>query len=82
MTLGDTMRGLISNEAGEALYDSSRNLTDKMTESQISSGKKIKSRSSNKSSNRNTTSKGRKGKKSQASIVYEEPSREDRGFAF
>ena len=34
--LGDTMRGLIDNEAGEALYDSSRNLTDKITLSQVS----------------------------------------------
>jgi len=33
------MRGLINNEAGEALYDSSKNIDDKMTDSQISIGR-------------------------------------------
>lgn len=37
--LGETMRGLINNEAGEALYDSSKNIDDKMTDSQISIGR-------------------------------------------
>ena len=88
--LGSTRRGLLesfkTNEAGEAVYDSERgqNIMDQVTDSQMSLP--VKSRSSPGRSSR-TFSKGsrrsnKRGKKSYNSIVLEEPSKEDRGFAF
>ena len=71
---GDTMR----NEAGEAYYDSARNLMDEITDSHAS----IHLLKSPGSSKRSRGSKSRKGKskKSHTSIVLEEPSKEDRGL--
>lgn len=76
------MRGLTDqyklNEAGEALYDSSRCIMDQVTDSlnslpsgDRSPGKKIRMYS---------RKKGKKTRKSHTSIVMEEPSREDKGF--
>ena len=75
LCLGETMRALVdSNQAGEALYDSARNIMDQVTDSHVS----LKSSNTPSRSNK----KGRRGKKSAASIVLEEPSKEDRGFTF
>ena len=73
--LGDTMRGLVSNEAGEALYDSERNLYDKVTESHVSMPRSLGSL--NKRSRKSGSRKSRK-----ASVVLEEPSKEDHGYTF
>ena len=69
------MRGLVSNEAGEALYDSERNLYDKVTESQVSMPRSLGSM--NRRSRKSGSRKSRK-----ASIVLEEPSKEDHGYTF
>ena len=73
--LGETMRGLVSNEAGEALYDSERNLYDKVTESHVSMPRSFGSL--NRRSRKSGSRKSRK-----ASVVLEEPSKEDHGYTF
>ena len=85
--LNNTNRGLLdstrSNVTGEALYDSNRNIMSQVTDSHASIA--ISSERTPKISAR-TGSKGSKGRKkskrSFASIVMEEPSKEDKGFAF
>ena len=71
----DTLR----NEAGEAIYDSARNLMEQVTDSHASI-RLLQSHSSKRS--RGSKSRKSKSKKSHASVVLEEPSKEDRGFAF
>lgn len=83
--LGDTMRALAdsfkTNEAGEAFYDSEKGFGDKVTDSNRSL---VASDLSPGKFSRRTGSKGRsrRSKRSHASIVLEEPSKEDKGFAF
>jgi len=85
--LDNTNRGLLdsirSNVTGEALYDSNRNIMSQVTDSHASIA--MSSERTPKISAR-TGSRGSKGRKkskrSFASIVMEEPSKEDKGFAF
>lgn len=89
--IASTRRGLLesfkTNEAGEAIYDSERghNIMDQVTDSQMSlvgKGSSSPGRSNRTFSKGSRRSSKRRGKKSYASIVLEEPSKEDRGFAF